>query len=184
MLALWLNTFFSKAGTSCFFCGWAGLQRNGLPSSQNSPVLLDPPLLPVLLSCLYFLPGYWPISIYLKYNWQNTDHGPTSHNLKFNTKLLIESWRDGSAVKSTVCSFRGPGSDSQHWHGNIQPYITPIVGELHHPPISVGTRHTCSFHIYMQALTHIHILFSKIKIKASFKNCLVCSVILFLPLQY
>ena len=54
----------------------SGLQRNGLPPSQNSPVLIDPPLLPVWLSHLYFLPGYWPINIYLKYNWQNTDHSP------------------------------------------------------------------------------------------------------------
>ena len=45
---------------------------NGLPPSQNSPVLIDLPLLPILLSCLYFLPGYWPISVYLKHNWQNT----------------------------------------------------------------------------------------------------------------
>ena len=72
VLAIWLSTFLSAIVTSCFFSVWTGLQRNGLLPSQNSPVLIDLPLLPVWLSRLYFLPGYWPISVYLKYNWQNT----------------------------------------------------------------------------------------------------------------
>ena len=51
---------------------WVGLQRK-LPASQNTPVLIVLPLLPVWLTHLYFLPGYWPIRIYLKYNCQNID---------------------------------------------------------------------------------------------------------------
>jgi len=32
-------------------------------------------------------------------------------------------WRDGSAVKSTVCSFRGPEFKSQQPHGGSQPSV-------------------------------------------------------------
>ena len=63
MLSTWLGAFFSKAVTSCLFCGGAGLQKNGLSSSQSSSVLIDPPLLPVWLFHLYFLPACWPISV-------------------------------------------------------------------------------------------------------------------------
>ena len=35
---------------------WAGLAKE-LSSSQNTPVLIIPPLLPVWLTNLYFLPG-------------------------------------------------------------------------------------------------------------------------------
>jgi hypothetical protein len=32
-------------------------------------------------------------------------------------------WRDGSAVKSTGCSFEGPEFNSQHPHGGSQPSV-------------------------------------------------------------
>jgi hypothetical protein len=32
-------------------------------------------------------------------------------------------WRDGSAVKSTDCSFRGPEHNSQQPHGGSQPSV-------------------------------------------------------------
>jgi hypothetical protein len=32
------------------------------------------------------------------------------------------SWRDGSAVKNTDCSSRGPEFNSQQPHGSSQPY--------------------------------------------------------------
>jgi hypothetical protein len=34
-----------------------------------------------------------------------------------------KGWRDGSAVKSTDCSSRGPEFNSQHPHGGSQPSI-------------------------------------------------------------
>ena len=75
MLATWLDTF---SGKSHFACSVSGSRlQTQLSSSQNSPVLIAPPLLPAWLSHLYFLPGNWPISILLKYSWQGTNHCPT-----------------------------------------------------------------------------------------------------------
>ena len=59
-----------------------GLQRNGLPPSQNSAILTDLLLLLLWLFHLYFLPGYWPISVYLKHNWQNVDNSPADFSMK------------------------------------------------------------------------------------------------------
>ena len=39
-------------------------------------------------------------------------------------------WRDGSAVESTYCSFRGPGFGSQHPHSDLQSSITQLQGCL------------------------------------------------------
>jgi hypothetical protein len=36
----------------------------------------------------------------------------------------IRGWRDGSAVKSTDCSSRGPEFKSQQPHGGSQPSVT------------------------------------------------------------
>jgi hypothetical protein len=35
----------------------------------------------------------------------------------------ITGWRDGSAVKSTDCSSRGPEFNSQQLQGGSQPYV-------------------------------------------------------------
>jgi hypothetical protein len=37
------------------------------------------------------------------------------------TKISFKSWRDGSEVKSTDCSSRGPEFNSQQPHGGSQP---------------------------------------------------------------
>ncbi|XP_060248041.1 centromere protein T isoform X2 [Meriones unguiculatus] len=37
------------------------------------------------------------------------------------SKIWVLDWRDGSEVKSTVCSFRGPDFNSQQPHGGSQP---------------------------------------------------------------
>ena len=37
---------------------------------------------------------------------------------------------DGSAVKSTYCSSRGPGFNSQHPHGSSQLSVTPVSDTL------------------------------------------------------
>jgi hypothetical protein len=46
-----------------------------------------------------------------------------------NTSMVC-SWRDGSAVKSTTCSCRGPRLGSYHPHDSSQPHITPVLGDL------------------------------------------------------
>jgi hypothetical protein len=43
--------------------------------------------------------------------------------LKKYIKILIWGWRDGSVVKSTDCSSRGPEFDSQQPHGVSQPSV-------------------------------------------------------------
>jgi hypothetical protein len=49
--------------------------------------------------------------------------------LVLNLKLLVRAWGDGSAVKSTGCSSRGPEFKSQQPHGGSQP---PIMGSDTH----------------------------------------------------
>jgi hypothetical protein len=39
-------------------------------------------------------------------------------------KRIKQGWRDGSAVKSTDCSSRGPEFNSQQPHGGSQPSVT------------------------------------------------------------
>jgi hypothetical protein len=38
-------------------------------------------------------------------------------------EMETKGWRDGSAVKSTNCSSRGPEFKSQHPHGGSQPSV-------------------------------------------------------------
>jgi hypothetical protein len=40
-----------------------------------------------------------------------------------NVRTLMKGWRDGSAVKSTDCSSRGPEFNSQQSHGGSQPCV-------------------------------------------------------------
>ena len=55
-------------------------------------------------------------------------------------------WRDGSVIKNTGCSCRGPRFSSQHPHGGSQPSVTPAPGNLMpssglswHPPTHTET---------------------------------------------
>ena len=47
-------------------------------------------------------------------------------------------WRDGSVLKNTDCSARGPGSNSQHPHGSSELCVTPVPEDL-----APSHRHTC-----------------------------------------
>jgi hypothetical protein len=38
-------------------------------------------------------------------------------------KMLMEAWKDGSAVKSTDCSSKGSKFNSQQLHGGSQPSV-------------------------------------------------------------
>jgi hypothetical protein len=52
------------------------------------------------------------------------------HDMEGNTEKWIEDiggWRDGSEVKGTVCSSRGPEFNSQQPHGGSQPSIPDLV---------------------------------------------------------
>jgi hypothetical protein len=58
--------------------------------------------------------------------------------------------RDGSVVKSTGCSSRGSGFDSQHLHSSSQPSLTPVLGRanavlwlLRVPGTHMKHEHTC-----------------------------------------
>jgi hypothetical protein len=42
---------------------------------------------------------------------------------EFTIKIYLEGWRDGSVVKSTDCSSRGPEYKSQQPHGGSQPSV-------------------------------------------------------------
>ena len=44
-------------------------------------------------------------------------------------KIGTQGWRDGSVVKSTGCSSRGPQFNSQHPHGSSQLSVTPASGD-------------------------------------------------------
>jgi hypothetical protein len=46
-----------------------------------------------------------------------------SNNLKKKKKNKKKDWRDGSAVKSTDCSSKGPEFNSQQPHGGSQPSV-------------------------------------------------------------
>jgi hypothetical protein len=45
-------------------------------------------------------------------------------------RSIREDWRDGSVVKSTGCSSRGPGFNSHLPHGGSQLSITPVPEDL------------------------------------------------------
>jgi hypothetical protein len=45
-------------------------------------------------------------------------------------KVKLWWWSDGSLVKSTDCSSRGPRFNSQHLHGSSQLSVTPVSGDL------------------------------------------------------
>jgi hypothetical protein len=48
---------------------------------------------------------------------------PNKNNFKKFKKELLRGWRDGSAVKSTNCSSRGPEFNSQQPYGGSQPSV-------------------------------------------------------------
>ena len=62
--------------------------------------------------------------------------------------------RDGSVVKSTDCSSRGPGFNSQQPHGSLQPSVTPVPSNPTSSPSLCG--YASGAHTYMQAKTHTH----------------------------
>lgn len=83
--------------------------------------------------CIYWLErrlwsfccGSWPESLY---------HNELSLKLSYPRRhsfyRIKKRWRNGLAVKSTNCSCRGPGSDSQHPHGSSQQSIIAVPKDL------------------------------------------------------
>jgi hypothetical protein len=64
--------------------------------------------------------------------------GGTGNQNKGYMKSHMKGQRDGSAVKSTGCSSRGPQFDSQHPYGSSQLPATPVPGDL-----MPSRRYTC-----------------------------------------
>lgn len=76
---------------------------------------------------------------------------PLSHRqMNAPSQISPRDWRNGSVARSTGHSPRGPGSESQHPHGSLQPPITPVSGDL--MPSSGPCGHQAhSAQAYMQA---------------------------------
>jgi hypothetical protein len=64
----------------------------------------------------------------------------------------IKGVRDGSMVETSSYTSRGLGFDSQSPHGNLQPCITPVPGDL---MLSSGFHGHC-IHIHTHTHTHTH----------------------------
>ena len=75
LLAIWLSTFFSGAA-HILLLWWSG-QKWEESSSSSPEFSCSTPI--ISTSSLVFLPTppAWPISVYLKHDWQNTDNSPT-----------------------------------------------------------------------------------------------------------
>jgi len=65
--------------------------------------------------------------------------GEESDKVLFQSKYLEGGWRDGSAVKSTDCSSRGPEFNSQQPHGDSQPSVMRS-GALFWPAVTYADR--------------------------------------------
>jgi len=81
-----------------------------------------------LLRCLNLL-DFTSFSVW----WHDSTWAPTqspipcTHTLIVNLKSKVKGWRDGSVVKSTDCSSRGPGFKSQPPYGGSQLSIMKSV---------------------------------------------------------
>lgn len=42
----------------------------------------------------------------------------------------MQVWGDGSVIKHTGCSYRGPRFDSQYPHSGSQPFVTSVPEDL------------------------------------------------------
>jgi hypothetical protein len=80
-------------------------------------------------------------------------HNQTTH---------AQGWRDGSAVKSTDCSSRGPEFKSQQPHGGSQPSVTSV-------PEGLMPSSSCHGHQVPQWYTDIHADTDTHKIKITLK---------------
>ena len=74
MLAMRLSTFFSGAA-HILLLWWSGQEWE--ESTSSSPEFSCSPCI-ISTSCLVFppTPPAWPISVYLKHDWQNTNNSP------------------------------------------------------------------------------------------------------------
>lgn len=73
------------------------------------------------------------------------DSLPQKNELRIHVlkKILHSGFgRDGSALRSTDCSFRGAGFDSQHPYRGSQPPVNPVSG-ICSVFLTFASRHTC-----------------------------------------
>ena len=96
--------------------------RQGAPTAlaSNSSTVTPNPQPLFLPSCgfLQFSPTANQVSV--NFHKQNISEGRRKRS----------GWRDGSALKSTDCSSRGPEFNSQHPHGSSHLSVTPLPGDL------------------------------------------------------
>ena len=147
----WYLFLFRHLHISCSVAGSG--QQTKLSSSQNSPVLISRLYFLSLLSQLYFLPGYWPISILLKHsdrlqplshsthahwNWQlyffelaNIFLG-SSHNTYVNPHSILMSSTSQpltgvKVVSGCLCDSQGVGQWQLRWSGNDSGAISAFL---------------------------------------------------------
>ena len=79
-------------------------------------------------------------------------HLPHTHTKQIKCNYT-RSWSDdGSEVKSTYCSFKGPRFGCQHLHGRSQPSVTLVLGDT--IPSSHLQRHRVPTNMWGKAHTH------------------------------
>lgn len=64
---------------------------------------------------------------------------------------LWSSMRDDSADKNTYCLCRGPEFSSEHPHGGLEPFVTPVPRDHMALLTSEGTRDVHGALTYIQA---------------------------------
>ena len=95
ILAMWLSTFFSGVD-HLLLLRWPGQEWE--ESTSSFPEFFCSPCI-IFTFCLVFLPTppAWPISIYLKHDWQNTDNSLVPCiNHKIDWEIKITSFLNSS----------------------------------------------------------------------------------------
>lgn len=92
-----------------------------------------PPWGSQLVGMLFLGPGRIGVRVPLQVHWET---------LSEKKNKVERGWRDGSAIRSTTCSFGGSGVSSNHPHGVLQPWKTPVPGDQW-PLLGSGTSFIC-----------------------------------------
>jgi hypothetical protein len=72
-------------------------------------------------------------------------------------KIKVREREREFSISVSCCSSKGPGFKPQHPHGDSQPYVTTVPGDLGPLLASVGTKHACGHTDIAAEKTLIHI---------------------------